>query len=275
MLLVWLALMSTGQGQSKTVPKARIAALSRGIHVEGDTVQSDLDQIRELGFTNVEASDPKIAASALAAELSVTVDPDLIPKLGLVDWDRVFVSTRSAEECAQARGLYPAATIVLQSNLPPGSDLGNTVVKRTFAASRMFLSQGLKGFEDVRSVPYPSSPADVTQSLAEAADWRKDEIYQYGKERWNRDRIKRFLEAEIKILQRSNVPIIVAGLSVSAKAPSESRTRYVSDLVSVLKELRCGWQVDSYLEPLGPFKGSPGSRKIDEAWLSAVGLAGQ
>jgi hypothetical protein len=275
MLLVWLALMSTGQGQSKTVPKARIAALSRGIHVEGDTVQSDLDQIRELGFTNVEASDAKIANSALAAELSVTIDADLIPKLGFVDWDRVFVWTRSAEEYAQARGLYPAATIVYESNLPVGSNLGNTVVKRTFAISKSFILQGLKGFEDVRSLLYPSNPADVTRALAEADDLHKDEVYQYGKERWNRDRLKRVLEAEFKTLQGANVPIIVSGLSVSGRAPSESRTRYVSDLVSVLKELRCGWQVDSYREPFGPFKGSPGSRKIDEAWLSAVGLAGQ
>ena len=57
MLLVSLALVSLGHGQSKIVPKARIAALSRGIRVDADTVQSDLDQIRELGFTNVETAE--------------------------------------------------------------------------------------------------------------------------------------------------------------------------------------------------------------------------
>ena len=275
MLLVSLALVSLGHGQSKIVPKARIAALSRGIRVDADTVQSDLDQIRELGFTNVETSDPKIAASALASELSVTVDAEMIPQLKILNWDSVFVLARSNDEYVHVRGLFPAATIVVDSELAPFTNLANAVVKRRFAISDIFLSQGLKGSEDLRSVPYPSNPADITQALAEADDRHKDAIYQYGKERWNRDRIKRTLESVINPFQRVNVPIIVVGLVVSAKAPSESRSHYVSDLASVLKELRCGWQAESYLEPMGPFKGSAGSRKIDEAWLSSLGLAGR
>jgi hypothetical protein len=275
MLLVWLAFVSLGHGQSKIVPKVRLDALARGIRLEGDTVQSDLDQIRELGFTNVETMDAKIAASALAAELSVTVDANVIPKLGIFDWDLVFVRARTVEEFAKVRSMFPVATIVAEEGLLPPSESGNTVVKLAYGIPKSFLLQGLKGYEDVHALPYPSTPVGVTQALSEADDRQKDEIFQYGKERWNRDRIKRTLGQEFKTLQQANVPIIIAGLTVSSKAPSESRVRYVADFASVVKELRCGWQADSYLEPLGPFKGSAGSRKIDEAWLTAIGMAGR
>ena len=275
MLLVWLAFVSLGHGQSKIVPKVRLNALARGIRIEGDTVQRDLDQIRELGFTNVETSDPKIASCALTAELSVTVDADVIPKLGFFDWDLVFVRARTVEEYAKVRGLFPVATIVAETGLLPTSEMGNTVVTLAFGIPKAFLLQGLKGYEDMHALPFPSSPVGVTQALSEADDRHKDDIYQYGRERWNRDRIKRTLEQQFKILQVANVPIIVSGLTVSSKAPSESRIRYVADFASVVKELRCGWQANAYTEPMGPFKGSPGSRKIDEAWLTAIGMAGR
>jgi hypothetical protein len=255
------------------VPPSRLAALARGIRVPPGLSEADFDQLARTGFTNVEVPDVISARRGLAAELTVTVSPTVATELGRIDPAWAFVRVASVDELAAARKAWPDATLLVtwdgESEIPDSSVVG--IIE--LAEPEAFLRQGSRGWEDVSSVPYPSSPVAVVQVLSAAKDEHKDAVYRYGRERWDRDRIRRTLQKSLLVAYRLRLPVIVSGFAISNRAPSDGRAKYLADLASILRETRVGWQLSAYLEPTGPFRGSAGSRRLDDVWMQAVGLA--
>ena len=273
MLLAAVVCLPVWKITLSVVPPSRLAALARGIRVPPGLTEADFDQLTRTGFTNAEVPDAISARRGLASELTVTVSPTVATELGRIDPAWAFIRLPSMDELAAVRKTWPDATLLVtwdgESEIPDSNVVGLIEQNEPEA----FLRQGSRGWEDVTSVPYPSSPVGVVQALAAATDEHKDAIYRYGRERWDRDRIRRTLQKSLLAAYRYRLPVIVSGLAISNRAPSDGRATYLSDLASILRDARVGWQLSAYLEPTGPFRGSAGSRKLDDVWMQAVGLA--
>jgi len=127
----------------------------------------------------------------------------------------------------------------------------------------------------LKGIPYPSSPEAVAEPLAgmtdtEARNWVTD----YGKQRWDRARLKQRLSEALAWGREHNVPLYCGEFGVyTLNAPPESRKNWFRDFASVLKESGVGYSVWGWDDVFGfGRKIVDGKVVIDTVPVEALGL---
>ena len=127
----------------------------------------------------------------------------------------------------------------------------------------------------LKGVPYPSSPEAVTEAASrtpniEAKAW----ILDYGRKRWNRERLKERLSEAVAWGQRAGVPLYCGEFGVyPLNAPAESRRAWFRDFASVLKESGVGYAVWGWDDGFGfGRRHRDGKPAIDTVPVEALGL---
>lgn len=127
----------------------------------------------------------------------------------------------------------------------------------------------------LKGIPYPSSPEAVAEPLArmpdpEARNW----VVDYGKQHWDRARLKQRLAEALAWGSEHNVPLYCGEFGVyPLNAPPESRRNWFRDFASVLKESRVGYAVWGWDDGFGfGRKIVDGKVVIDTVPVVALGL---
>ena len=131
---------------------------------------------------------------------------------------------------------------------------------------------------ELHDVPYPSSPGAVDSLAASLADSRaRQQVLNYGKERWDINKIRAGLARASAWGQRNKVPVFCGEFGSYRKASSENdRVRWLHDVRRVLESLGIGWAMWDYETDFGlvtfsePFwRRGP---RVDTDYLRALGL---
>lgn len=127
----------------------------------------------------------------------------------------------------------------------------------------------------LKGVPYPSSPEAVADVAARTSDPEaRGWILDYGRQRWDRDHLKRRLDEALAWGREHDVPLYCGEFGVYPRnAPPDSRRRWFHDFASVLKESGVGWAVWGWDDGFGfGRKLVDGKPVIDMAPVEALGL---
>jgi hypothetical protein len=127
----------------------------------------------------------------------------------------------------------------------------------------------------LKGVPYPSSPEAVAGALSQITDpearrWVED----YGRQRWDRERLKKRLSEALAWGQQHNVPLYCGEFGVyPLVSPPDSRRNWFRDFASVLKESGVGYAVWGWDDGFGFGRKHEGGRPvIDLVPVEALGL---
>lgn len=270
------------------VPRARIEALARGIAVhaiDGPVVEDDLRQFVSLGFRNVQlesTSDVPTVRDTVDNGLLVVLSPKagqpaLDAATAFADEVMLHVGPATEEELSRWRKGLGRTTFVMtrpfgdQSEPPPPQD-GNVVVEAVVSMPAIFVGQGRGEFRKLRDVPYPSSPRLVTPLLGNVEEADRERLMQYGRERWNAERLDRLARRIGEWGKRNRVPVIASVPLPSDLAPATARAAFVRDWRKALQANGVGWRLEDATAVGGLFKGPPGQRTADPDLLKALGL---
>lgn len=128
----------------------------------------------------------------------------------------------------------------------------------------------------LRGVPYPSSPEAVEPLLAEleAHPDSKGMLLNYGRERWNKERLAARFQQGIAWGTKHGVPLYCGEFGVFPRvAQPEHRANWFRDLGAVLKEHRIGWAVWGWDEGFGLNRRlENGKPVVDAVVAQALGL---
>ncbi len=128
----------------------------------------------------------------------------------------------------------------------------------------------------LRGVPYPSSPEAVEPLLAdlEAHPDSKGMLLNYGRERWNKERLAARFQQGIAWGARHGVPLYCGEFGVFPRvAQPEHRANWFRDFGDVLQEHRIGWAVWGWDEGFGLNRRlENGKPVVDAVVAQALGL---
>jgi hypothetical protein len=161
--------------------------------------------------------------------------------------------------------------------LDPVAD-GNVVYNFHFYAPAVFTHQGAVWgstfWRYLSGVPYPSTPENLSSLAATLPDhlprlW----LLRYGHERWSADRIAMEIEQVAAWASTHNVRVTCNEFGVyRALADPKDRAKWITDVRVALERHRIGWTMWDYAGDFGLVSGQPGSRVVDAAVVSALGL---
>ena len=106
----------------------------------------------------------------------------------------------------------------------------------------------------LRGVPYPSSPEAVEPLLSalEASPASKRMVENYGKERWNKEKLAARFRQGIEWGTKNQVPLYCGEFGVfPVRSKPEHRSNWFHDFGEVLAENRIGWAVWGWDEGFG------------------------
>jgi len=128
----------------------------------------------------------------------------------------------------------------------------------------------------LRGVPYPSSPEAVAPLLAglEAHPKAKAMLADYGKARWNKEKIAASFKKAIDWGKANGVPLYCGEFGVYPKnAKPEHRAAWFRDFGQVLQENHIGWAVWGWDEGFGLNREmADGKPVVDSTVAKALGL---
>jgi len=131
----------------------------------------------------------------------------------------------------------------------------------------------------LHDVPYPSSPEAVAPLLAglEAHPAAKSMLADYGKTRWNREKMEANFKKAIDWGKTNGVPLYCGEFGVYPKAAKpEHRAAWFRDFGQVLQENHIGWAVWGWDEGFGldrkKVDGMDGKPVVDSTVAKALGL---
>jgi aryl-phospho-beta-D-glucosidase BglC (GH1 family) len=131
----------------------------------------------------------------------------------------------------------------------------------------------------LRGVPYPSSPEAVQPLLAalESAPASKRMVENYGKERWNKEKLAARFRQGIEWGAKNQVSLYCGEFGVfPARSKPEHRANWFRDFGQVLAENRIGWAVWGWDEGFGlDRKMVNGKPAVDAVVARALGLKTQ
>jgi endoglucanase len=161
--------------------------------------------------------------------------------------------------------------------LEPVAD-ANVIYNFHFYAPQVFTHQGAVWgstfWRYLRGVPYPSTPEKVSSLAATLPDhlprlW----LLRYGHERWSASRIDMEIEQVAAWAIKHSVRVTCNEFGVyRALADPGDRTKWIADVRVALERHRIGWTMWDYAGDFGAVSGQPGSRGVDAAVVSALGL---
>ena len=126
----------------------------------------------------------------------------------------------------------------------------------------------------LKNAPYPSSPEAVAKVLPELTDERaRREMTQYGKERWNAEKIDALIARAAAWGRKNGVPLTCNEFGVYRKAPAADRCRCIEDVRKALEKHGIGWAMWDYAGGFSVVNGRPGNRTPDADTVRALGLA--
>jgi hypothetical protein len=127
----------------------------------------------------------------------------------------------------------------------------------------------------LKGVPYPSSPEDVAEVAAKTEDSEaRGWILDYGRKRWNRERLKERMAEALAWGKRHQVPLYCGEFGVYPRnAPPESRKAWFRDFASLLAESGVGYAVWGWDDGFGFGRRHENGRPlIDLVPVDALGL---
>lgn len=133
-----------------------------------------------------------------------------------------------------------------------------------------------EGVKPLRQVPYPSRPEEVAPLLPALEDKpeSKGMLEQYGRERWNKEKLAARFQQGIAWGAKHGVPLYCGEFGVFPRfAKPEHRAQWFADFGQVLAANKIGWAVWGWDEGFGlnrrPVEGKP---VIDSVVAQALGL---
>jgi endoglucanase len=127
----------------------------------------------------------------------------------------------------------------------------------------------------LKDIPYPSSPEAVADALSRSTDPEaRGWVEGYGRQRWNRERLKNRLAEALAWGKEHAVPLYCGEFGVyPLVAPPDSRRRWFRDFASVLKESGVGYSVWGWDDGFGfGRRYKDGKPVIDPVPVEALGL---
>jgi len=161
--------------------------------------------------------------------------------------------------------------------IPPMADR-NVVYNFHFYAPMPFTHQGTTWGQELlrhfRGLPYPSSPETVAPLLADHPAAVRGLLSDYGREGWNREKIRETLWPVADWARRRKVAVTCNEFGVYRRvAPRRARLTWLLDVRQALEELKIGWAVWDYAGGFSVVvRDDPGGRRPDEGVLQALGL---
>lgn len=128
----------------------------------------------------------------------------------------------------------------------------------------------------LRGVPYPSSPEAVGEILAKLDDHPRSRgmVENYGRQRWNKERLAARFKEGIEWGQRHDVPLYCGEFGVIPNQPKpEHRANWFRDFGQVLAANQIGWAVWGWDEGFGLSRRTvDGKPVVDTVVAEALGL---
>jgi endoglucanase len=128
----------------------------------------------------------------------------------------------------------------------------------------------------LRGVPYPSSPEAVADLLPALDDKPRSRgmVENYGRQRWNKDRLAARFKEGIEWGARNGVPLYCGEFGVIPNFPKpEHRANWFRDFGAVLAENKIGWAVWGWDEGFGLSRRTvDGKPVVDTVVAEALGL---
>ncbi len=128
----------------------------------------------------------------------------------------------------------------------------------------------------LRGVPYPSSPEAVADLLSALEDKPRSRgmVENYGRQRWNKDRLAARFKEGIEWGARNGVPLYCGEFGVIPNFPKpEHRANWFRDFGAVLAENKIGWAVWGWDEGFGLSRRTvDGKPVVDTVVAEALGL---
>jgi hypothetical protein len=127
----------------------------------------------------------------------------------------------------------------------------------------------------LKGVPYPSSPEAVAPLLAGLPEESRKMVENYGRERWNREKMRQNFGQAIDWGRKHNVPLYCGEFGVFPVASKpEHRANWFRDFGTVLKENRVGWAVWGWDEGFGLDRHKQGDDvAVDKVVARSLGLS--
>lgn len=125
-----------------------------------------------------------------------------------------------------------------------------------------------------RNVPYPSSPEIIAKMLDSVADEpARYNLFKYGEERWNRDRLDREIGRAAAWASKRGVLLTCNEFgSFRRFVTPADRSAWISDMRTVLEKHGIGWTMWDYAGGFAVVDKVEGKPKPDESVLKALGL---
>ncbi len=125
-----------------------------------------------------------------------------------------------------------------------------------------------------KNIPYPSSPEIIAKVLDSVTDEQaRFNLFHYGEERWNLDRMDREISKAAAWASKRGVPLTCNEFGAFRRfvTPAD-RMVWLNDLRTVLEKHGIGWSMWDYAGGFGVVERVEGKAKADEAVLKALGL---
>ena len=128
--------------------------------------------------------------------------------------------------------------------------------------------------QPLRSVPYPSTPDNVSSNLDQSASlYGSYFVEEYGLSQWNLERVERTIAFAKKWSDTYNVPVYCGEFGVLRDyAPPAMRAAWLHDMSSTLKANGIGWAMWDYQANFGIVRKENGTTTPDPEIVKALGL---
>jgi endoglucanase len=128
--------------------------------------------------------------------------------------------------------------------------------------------------QPLRTIPYPSSPEDITPKLDEESSLSSQFfLNQYGLARWDAFRVENTIEFAARWGKLHNVPVYCGEFGVLRYyAPPEMRAQWLHDMRVALEKNNIGWAMWDYQTNFGVVTKKDGTTTLDNDIVKALGL---
>jgi|GEM_PF-4784649 len=175
-------------------------------------------------------------------------------------WDDTTWWNYQGEVLSEIREVDTTHTVIVGANgndsmwtltqMTPYDDT-NVVYKFHYYSPAAFTCQGCtfwEPFGDLRNVPYPSTPENISQAqVLNNNTAAQQELTNYGNERWNLEKIRNDVESAADWATQHDVRIVVNEFGVLKDyAPEEDRRTWLHDARKVFEDYGFAWAVWAY-----------------------------
>jgi aryl-phospho-beta-D-glucosidase BglC (GH1 family) len=135
-------------------------------------------------------------------------------------------------------------------------------------------SWGAPFWNNLRQVPFPATPADVTASMGpNLDDFTRWNLTEYGLENWNGQRVQAEMKFVADWAAKKGVPVTCNEFGVYRKySKPEDRVRWIAVVRRALEENHIGWTMWDYQGGFGVVTKMDGITVEDRNVLQALGL---